>query len=146
MTSDLNDHFSRHERRQTLLLKLRSFNLPLERRKFLLTRCRVCRNCQYHPNLYILPLFLTVYLSNRIRNCPNISHIILKRSSIFFSFTRCYVSVAVLGNLIYAMGGYDGHHRQNTAEKYNYKYNQWSLIASMNVQRSDASATALNSK
>lgn len=44
------------------------------------------------------------------------------------------------------MGGYDGHHRQNTAEKYNYKYNQWSLIASMNVQRSDASATTLNSK
>lgn len=59
---------------------------------------------------------------------------------------RCYVSVAVLGTIIYAMGGYDGHHRQNTAEKYNYKYNQWSLIASMNVQRSDASATTLNSK
>lgn len=50
-----------------------------------------------------------------------------------------------MGTIIYAMGGYDGHHRQNTAEKYNYKYNQWSLIASMNVQRSDASATTLNS-
>jgi len=52
--------------------------------------------------------------------------------------------VAVLNNLVYAMGGYDGYHRQKTAERYNYKTNQWSLIASMNVQRSDASATTLN--
>ncbi|PSN47135.1 Kelch-like protein 10 [Blattella germanica] len=59
---------------------------------------------------------------------------------------RCYVSVAVLGDLVYAMGGYDGHHRQNTAERYNYRTNQWSLIAPMNVQRSDASATMLNDK
>jgi len=57
---------------------------------------------------------------------------------------RCYVSVAVLNDLIYAMGGYDGYHRQKTAERYNYKTNQWSLIAPMNVQRSDASATTLN--
>lgn len=59
---------------------------------------------------------------------------------------RCYVSVAVLNNLIYAMGGYDGYHRQKTAERYDYKTNQWSLIAPMNVQRSDASATTLNDK
>lgn len=57
---------------------------------------------------------------------------------------RCYVSVAVLNDLIYAMGGYDGYYRQNTAERYNYKTNQWSLIAPMNCQRSDASATTLN--
>lgn len=48
--------------------------------------------------------------------------------------------------MVYAMGGYDGHHRQNTAEKYNYRTNQWSLIAPMNVQRSDASATTLDGK
>ena len=62
----------------------------------------------------------------------------------FIILDRCYVSVAVVGELVYAMGGYDGHHRQNTAEHYNYKTNQWSLIAPMNVQRSDASATTLN--
>lgn len=59
---------------------------------------------------------------------------------------RCYVSVAVLGETIYAMGGYDGHHRQNTAERFNHRTNQWSLVAPMNAQRSDASAAALDSK
>jgi kelch-like protein 10 len=54
------------------------------------------------------------------------------------------VSVAVLNDIIYAMGGFDGYHRQSTAERYDYRRNQWSLIAPMNVQRSDASATALN--
>lgn len=58
---------------------------------------------------------------------------------------RCYVSVAVLGETIYAMGGYDGHHRQNTAERFNHRTNQWSLVAPMNAQRSDASAAALDS-
>jgi kelch-like protein 10 len=57
---------------------------------------------------------------------------------------RCYVSVAVLRDLVYAMGGYDGHHRQNTAERYDHRTNQWSLIAPMIMQRSDASATTLN--
>lgn len=57
---------------------------------------------------------------------------------------RCYVSTAVLRNKIYAMGGYDGHHRQNTSEKYDHMTNQWSLIAPMNMQRSDASACTLN--
>lgn len=59
---------------------------------------------------------------------------------------RCYVSVAVLGETVYAMGGYDGHHRQNTAERFNHRTNQWSLVAPMNAQRSDASAAALDSK
>ncbi|UYV69012.1 KLHL10 [Cordylochernes scorpioides] len=64
---------------------------------------------------------------------------------------RCYVSVAVLDRVIYAMGGYDGQRRQNTAEKYDYKTNQrpgvvtqWLMIASMHSPRSDASATSLN--
>lgn len=54
--------------------------------------------------------------------------------------------VAVLNDIIYAMGGYDGLTRLKTAERYNYRDNQWSRIASMNMQRSDGSATALNSK
>jgi kelch-like protein 10 len=53
--------------------------------------------------------------------------------------------VAVLGDQVYAIGGesklYVG---LETAERYDYKTNQWSLIASMNVQRSCSSATALN--
>ncbi|XP_063982748.1 kelch-like protein 10 [Diachasmimorpha longicaudata] len=59
---------------------------------------------------------------------------------------RCYVSVAVLNDMIYAIGGYNGHRRLNSVERYNYKENQWSLIASMNRQRSDGSATTLNNK
>ena len=50
------------------------------------------------------------------------------------------MSVAVLDGCIYAMGGYDGQVRQNTAERYTPKHNQWSLVTPMNHQRSDASA------
>ena len=64
---------------------------------------------------------------------------------------RCYVSVAILDNQIYAMGGYDGHHRQNTVERYNPRSNQWSMVepmhiahCTMHMQRSDACATTLN--
>ncbi|CAG0884895.1 unnamed protein product [Cyprideis torosa] len=57
---------------------------------------------------------------------------------------ECYVSVVLLNGYIYAMGGYDGHHRQNTCEKYDPATNQWSMIATMINQRSDASATTLN--
>jgi len=49
-----------------------------------------------------------------------------------------------MDGLVYALGGYDGQHRQNTAERYLPKNNQWSLVAPMNHQRSDASATSLN--
>ena len=59
-------------------------------------------------------------------------------------FDSCYVSVTVLHKKIYAMGGYDGTVRQNTAERYDPITNQWSLIAPMQHQRSDASATTLN--
>lgn len=44
------------------------------------------------------------------------------------------------------MGGYDGQSRQNTSERYDPTTNQWSLIAPMQHQRSDASATTLNGK
>ena len=44
---------------------------------------------------------------------------------------------------IYAMGGFDGHVRQNSVERYNPATNQWSLVQPMNHQRSDASATTL---
>jgi hypothetical protein len=46
---------------------------------------------------------------------------------------------------VYAIGGkgFDGHYLK-TVERYDYKTNQWSLIASMNTKRSCASAAALN--
>lgn len=59
---------------------------------------------------------------------------------------RCYVSVAELNGLIYAIGGYDGHNRLNTVERYNPKTNQWTVISPMNMQRSDASACTLKGK
>ncbi|KAH8035266.1 hypothetical protein HPB51_004507 [Rhipicephalus microplus] len=59
---------------------------------------------------------------------------------------RCYVSVAVLDGKIYALGGYDGDRRTNTAERCDPATNTWSLIADMNDQRSDACATVVDSK
>lgn len=44
------------------------------------------------------------------------------------------------------MGGYDGNNRLNTAEYYQPQINQWSLIAPMHEQRSDASSTTLYNK
>lgn len=47
---------------------------------------------------------------------------------------------------IYAMGGFNGRTRMSSVEKYNPNKNQWELMPSMNKQRSDASAAALNGK
>jgi kelch-like protein 10 len=54
---------------------------------------------------------------------------------------RSYVSV---GELIYAIGGWNGYRRLKTAERYDCKMNMWSNIAAMNEERRDESATALN--
>lgn len=59
---------------------------------------------------------------------------------------RCYVSVTELNGMIYAIGGYDGHNRLNTVERYNPRTNQWSVIPPMNMQRSDASACTLQER
>jgi hypothetical protein len=48
--------------------------------------------------------------------------------------------------MVYAIGGSDGHHDLTTAERYNCKTNQWSLLAPMNVRRASASAAELNGK
>jgi hypothetical protein len=47
---------------------------------------------------------------------------------------------------VYAMGGCDSVYEHNTTERYDYKMNQWSIIAPMNMKRLHASATALNGK
>ena len=60
-----------------------------------------------------------------------------------FYDVRCYVSTAVMNGALYALGGYDGHNRLNTTERYQPRNNQWSLAQPMIQQRSDASATSL---
>ncbi len=59
---------------------------------------------------------------------------------------RCYVSVAVLDGLIYAIGGFSGYGRLKTVERYDTNTNQWTLMAPMNERRSDASATSQQGK
>jgi len=59
---------------------------------------------------------------------------------------RCYVSVAVLDGLIYAIGGFDGHQRLKTVERYDPNTNQWTMMRPMNERRSDASATSLQGR
>jgi N-acetylneuraminic acid mutarotase len=53
--------------------------------------------------------------------------------------------VAVLGDVLYVMGGCDeDYSTPKTAERYDPETDRWSPIADMNVQRSSASAAALN--
>jgi kelch-like protein 10 len=52
--------------------------------------------------------------------------------------------VAVLGDVLYVMGGCVNFSTLKSAEWYDPKTDRWSLIADMNVKREDASATALN--
>ncbi|XP_032533064.1 G2/M phase-specific E3 ubiquitin-protein ligase-like [Chiroxiphia lanceolata] len=59
---------------------------------------------------------------------------------------RCYVSITVVDNFIYAMGGFDGYIQLNTAERYDPDTNQWTLITPKHERRSDAKATTLNGK
>lgn len=44
------------------------------------------------------------------------------------------------------MGGFNGRTRLNSAERYDPVLNQWTLIAPMNMMRSDANAAALSDK
>lgn len=66
--------------------------------------------------------------------------------TILHPFLRCYVSVVMHDNKIYAMGGYNGRMRMSSAERYDPESNQWELIKPMQRQRSDASAAVLNDK
>lgn len=59
-------------------------------------------------------------------------------------YRRCYVSVCVFNDKIYAIGGHDGHNRLRTAEVYDPETNQWTLLASMTNRRSDADCCVVN--
>lgn len=61
---------------------------------------------------------------------------------------RCYVACSALddGHAI-AIGGYNGEGRRlNSAEVYDVERNQWSLVASMKNQRSDAHAVNIDGR
>lgn len=51
---------------------------------------------------------------------------------------RLGVGVAVVNRMLYAMGGYDGLHRLNSAECYHPENNAWTPISPMHVGRSGA--------
>jgi kelch-like protein 20 len=52
--------------------------------------------------------------------------------------------VAVLGDVLYVMGGCVNACPSTSAERYDPKTDRWSPIADMNVNRYGASATTLN--
>jgi hypothetical protein len=52
--------------------------------------------------------------------------------------------VAVLGDVLYVMGGHVNYSTFKTVERYDSNSDRWSPIADMNLARLAASATALN--
>lgn len=56
---------------------------------------------------------------------------------------RIGVGVAVLNRLLYAVGGFDGTNRLNSAECYYPERNEWRTITPMNTIRSGAGALGL---
>lgn len=56
---------------------------------------------------------------------------------------RIGVGVAVLNRLLYAVGGFDGTNRLNSAECYYPERNEWRMIAPMNTIRSGAGGWGL---
>ncbi|XP_021923145.1 kelch-like protein 10 [Zootermopsis nevadensis] len=71
------------------------------------------------------------------KTCREVSNMHERRSDLM---------VAVLRGAVYAMGGKDYRWIKRTAERYDCKTNQWSLIAPMNRRRRGASAAVLNDK
>lgn len=53
-------------------------------------------------------------------------------------YKRLAVGVAVVNRLLYAIGGYDGNVRHNSAECYHPENDEWTMIASMHTPRSGA--------
>lgn len=56
---------------------------------------------------------------------------------------RIGVGVAVLNRLLYAIGGFDGTNRLNSAECYYPERNEWRMITPMNTIRSGAGGWGL---
>lgn len=56
-------------------------------------------------------------------------------------YKRLAVGVAVVNRLLYAIGGYDGNVRHNSAECYHPENDEWNMIAPMHTPRSGAGAS-----
>uniref|UniRef100_A0A452IP79 Kelch like family member 20 n=1 Tax=Gopherus agassizii TaxID=38772 RepID=A0A452IP79_9SAUR len=54
------------------------------------------------------------------------------------SMPRDAVGVCLLGDKLYAVGGYDGQTYLNTMESYDPQTNEWTLMASLNIGRAGA--------
>lgn len=59
---------------------------------------------------------------------------------------RSRVGVAVMHNLMYAIGGYNGQKRLSTVEVFDPTTNTWTKVASMNCKRSAVGAAALDNR
>lgn len=59
---------------------------------------------------------------------------------------RSRVGVAVLDDVLYAIGGYNGHERLATVETYNMKTKKWSPAPSMKCRRSALGVSVLENK
>ena len=62
------------------------------------------------------------------------------------STLRTRVGVAVLGNKLYALGGFDGHKRLSTVECFDPHFQTWKAVAPMTTRRSALGAVALNGR
>ena len=62
------------------------------------------------------------------------------------NFPRCYSSMAVLNDRIYAIGGHNGQSRMSSMEFYDAESNQWLHLRNMEKLRSDASAVGYKNK
>lgn len=51
---------------------------------------------------------------------------------------RLAVAISVVNRLLYAIGGFDGIHRLNSAECYHPENDEWSMITPMHTMRSGA--------
>lgn len=58
---------------------------------------------------------------------------------------RSTLGVAVLGNCIYAVGGFDGSTGLNTAEMFDPRTKEWKSIAAMSTRRSSVGVAVVNS-
>lgn len=80
--------------------------------------------------------------SNRVQRYHMENHV--WESLACMSCPRSGVGVCMVGNYIYAIGGFNGMERVNSGEKYDPMTNTWSAIAPMPTQRSSLSLVYLD--
>lgn len=60
--------------------------------------------------------------------------------------SRCYVSTVELNDQVYSIGGFNGHERLQSVEKFDPTKQSWAHVAPMKKIRSDASAVTYGNK